>query len=408
VNALPLLVGLLLAGPLLRVFMIDSAYLLLLAMGLSQAEPDSAARLSTVEPPPRTTESYAVEAATSASGDWFVVGWSDGRLAILDGATGRTTRALEPPLSSVPWELAISHDGRRIAALDEDARLWIWAGSEAGGFLCIQRTQAVVLRQVHGYRFGAELAWSPRGDRLALSTQEGDVSLWTAEGVPLRTWRPAGRRWTTPFAWSPDGEQLLFAAGDRIRTRAAEDGAPVPGVPDLVCGSLISSFDIRPDGETVVTGHRTCYARVWRLADGARRAEFYCPDPIIFVEDDDLGAVAFSPDGSRCAWSSREGSWIWILDMETLELEAKSGYLNAHFFEALELEWSPTGERIWSAFECGGGWMNGFTIREGRLKKEYQGHGHVPRFGRKRGIWLNRDGITGLAPDGERLWARER
>ncbi len=161
---------------------------------------------------------------------------------------GRELVRLPMPGGTRLFSLAFSPDGRRIAAGDEDGRVWAWdaatgsvlhrttwddiayrlAFSPDGRLLAGMNRSRVQIRDAGDGRevlmlrgapsrwsdggFNPVLAWSPDGLSLASSNWDHSVSVWSGSGSPIP---PAGR-WETArsrlFAWRLGEAEAALAA----------------------------------------------------------------------------------------------------------------------------------------------------------------------------------------------------
>jgi WD40 repeat protein len=171
------------------------------------------------------------------------------------------------------WHIAFSSDGKTIASGSFDRTLKLW--DVASGRLlhsATGHTQGIVGLDIRS-----------RDGLIATGGDDGTIRLWGRDGAPLRTL--AAGQFVDVVAFAPDGEWLA-AGGRESHGRNA------------VFKQL---FGRRPDG-----GHGVS-ARIWRVRDGAMVAAFD-------RQEDDVVAVAISPDGSWFASGSDDGSVaLWRL-----------------------------------------------------------------------------------------------
>jgi eukaryotic-like serine/threonine-protein kinase len=198
---------------------------------------------------------------------------ADGRELLSASADGTVRRwdAESNQEAAVLWR-----GGATALARSPDGNLLAWVGNGQLRFWDVQRRKP----DSRGVGPAVALAFSPRGDRLAVGLETGAVSLWEADPargmigkLPLRAWYGSGRP-VVSLAFSPDGKALALALGPR-QEEPGVGKKPVLGGPQ---GS-------QEPGELIVREVSTDVVR-WR-APAAHTAG--------------IQAVAFSPDGTRLA-----------------------------------------------------------------------------------------------------------
>jgi WD40 repeat protein len=150
-------------------------------------------------------EPYNVyEVSFSPDGRALAGASSDGRITLLDAATGQVINEMTgfaAPLHS----LAYSPDGTQIAAGSEDGALQLWdAASGQVSFTLTGHTASV-----------NSLAFSPDGAWLVSAGSDESVIVWdTASGIPVGLLKGhSGPVWSVAFA--PDGAWLASGSEDR-------------------------------------------------------------------------------------------------------------------------------------------------------------------------------------------------
>ncbi|MCX5603778.1 helix-turn-helix domain-containing protein [Streptomyces phaeochromogenes] len=182
--------------------------------------------------------------------------------------------------------IALSPDGRTVAANSRDGKVRIW--SLPGG----QLRHTLV-----GYDSGEVAAFSPDGRTLAVASAGG-------AGAVITLWDPVtGRKLRTLTV--PDGSVRGMAFSPDGRTVAASSPRAVR-VWDVATGRLRHSFTsdpeavaFGPDGRTVSVAGRNGRVQLWDLATGRTRTAH---------NSRSKGAsVAFSPDGRTYAIARTDG-----------------------------------------------------------------------------------------------------
>jgi WD40 repeat protein len=142
----------------------------------------------------------------NGNGLWWVSRWSPdgttiastcpGKVAIWNAARGTLVR--EIVASVVVSQLQGSADGKWFASIAQDSpdvQLWTADGRLASAL------------KGHAGKVKA-IAWSPKGNRLASTADDGTVRLWQPEGGPVVVLKTQSSG-STSLAWSPDAARLV-------------------------------------------------------------------------------------------------------------------------------------------------------------------------------------------------------
>jgi RNA polymerase sigma factor (sigma-70 family) len=179
-------------------------------------------------------------------------GWQRPLLAVLEARTGKKVRELWTRRSNSVVSLAISRDGKTLAATAEDGAALVW--DLAGG----REKPGPALPRGTRYR----VAFTPDGKALVLASAGwSDIQKWA---------QPA-----------PGEVRLWDLSAGRERRRFVVD--PKSGVSGLV---------LAPDGDTVAVQVNNA-AGLWRLSTGRKLRDL--------KPGADVRCVAFSPDGRALA-----------------------------------------------------------------------------------------------------------
>ena len=331
-------------------------------------------------------------------------------MALLDARNGEPLHDLSPSFSDAVSCLEFSNAGARLAAAGYDRKLVLWTLSkdEEG----TEWRSSAVLEALPRYkgassgRVGYSLAWSPNEQLLAVTDGYGRGRLLAEDGTLIETWRGESPGGTTKVIWRADSDRLLIVDSATVYWRHGRTGVRLPLVEaggELTCPDPVVVMAVHPNGTQLVTGHRRRCARWWSLNSGTLLAEREFPPDVFDPERDEVAALAFDSTGKRLALSTREGSIVYVLDARSREILWESEWLGAHFWEAMELTWSPDDSRLWAAFECGGGDLYCFGPELGKDRITIESS-PIPRFGGSIGVLCTFEGLGAVRLDGERVW----
>jgi RNA polymerase sigma factor (sigma-70 family) len=200
---------------------------------------------------------------------------TDQTVRVWDLATGEQTMCLDGSPKGMTYSLAVSPDGKLLAAGDySDSTVFVW--NLATG----ERLHVLDLGKQPGQGVMC-LAFSPDGKMLAA----GETAL-NAKDSPASMGRI--------FCWNP-------VTGRKLAEFAAHERA-------------LSSLAFAPDSRTLAsTGWSNKVVRLWDAETGSKLFEWPCGWG--------SGDVAFSPDGKTLAWGGLNGIILWEIASKGIRRE---------------------------------------------------------------------------------------
>lgn len=242
------------------------------------------------------------------------------------------TRTAEQTLASEPGEftaMALSQDGRRLAAASTDSlgRIWDMAG---GG--------AMVVLEGHGGGV-VDIAFSPDGCRVATASEDGIAKLWdAARGSLLHVLQHEGP--VGGVAFSPDGSRVATGAADgTVKLWATANGSELTRAD---AGRPVASVRFAPDGSQLVTETRGEGWQLWRLEAAGLRSLGVVPAA-------GMAGLRFCPDGSSLVTVASAGPAQLLATSDRRVLAT----LGARDAAAADAAFSPDGRWVVTAGEDG-------------------------------------------------------
>jgi WD40 repeat protein len=207
-----------------------------------------------------TLETYtgAEHVAFSPDGRWIAAGLSGPHPALRVWPAVGSGTAVTLDTADVtygPQPPAFSGDSQWLASFKRGSSLMIWASSSWD----VARTWTLL-------GTGRALAFAPTGGRLAVAS-DGEAAIWDAEtGRKVATFPTPGSAEMREIAWSPDGQRLASSADDGVLLFwSASDGRLLASLYMLDSGG--DWLLVAPDGR--LDGSEAALTRLvaWRLGD---------------------------------------------------------------------------------------------------------------------------------------------
>ena len=260
----------------------------------------------------------AISVAFDPGGMHIAVGDNKGDLAIYEIATGERTYFAHL-LGDVMTGLAWSPRGDRIAVSGDKSPKLIAYPSMA------------VVATLNGHvRDVPQVRFSPDGRTLATASWDNSVKVWDAE---------TGALMTTMTPPAPAASATSDQAEDDPIVRAVTDTT------QKIFGS-VSRLSYSPDGARIATSgtvDREAVSRLWDVASGRELAKLSVPHANWGVDNED---VNFSPDGTRIAASNGGGGDVYLWDSGDHRLVAT---LMGHSAQVNAIKFSPDGSLLATA-----------------------------------------------------------
>ncbi len=264
--------------------------------------------LDTLRPVMRFSPHGAVaSAALSPDGKLLVTGSWDHSAKIWDAATGRAVRKLEGGHLGYVNTAEFSPDGREVLTASDDgtARLWNVQTGQLTGVSFIGHTGRVL---------GA--TFSPDGSRVLTVSADKTAKLWDRATGQLRQ-TLTGHDWAvTCGRFSPDGSRVVTGSQDTTAIIwDTETGDPLIELAGHT--APVTSVAFSPDGSRVLTGSQDYNVKLWdavvKNPDPNRKVQTGKEILSLAGHQQEVTAVAFSPDGRLALSSSRDGKAIvWL------------------------------------------------------------------------------------------------
>ena len=293
--------------------------------------------------------------------------WSPDGEYIAYHSTKRGGIWLMPALGGVARQLtsfgchpAWSRDGSMIAFQSESfhdmlqpyassAEIWV---VPAQGGTPEQITEAG--RPAGGHMFPS---WSGDGKRIAfLNANMESMQIWTitvaSRQLKQMTTGETGDK--ADVSYSPDGESIFFTAGMMLfKQHVSEDAGDPVGEPVKVADLGSAPFRhpaISTDGKKIAYSAWTVKSNVWSVPLSPRTHKA-AGQPVALTNELNSrnGLTAFSPDGSKIAFTSMRrgaGYQLWLMDADG----KNQAQLTTDPEAAYSPTWSPAGDQI--AFYC--------------------------------------------------------
>ncbi len=207
---------------------------------------------------------------------------------------------IERPIRS----LAISPDGKLLAAGDQSGRLIVWN---------MQNLQPVYSIAAHEGRL-LQLAFSPNSQQLATSSYSGEVRLWKAsDGEKIKS-LAASKFEITRLVFISD--QLLACSGDDVTLWNVDSGQQSAV---LTTGYAPGrALALSANQQLLVFGDKDGGLKIWDIAANgiAAGASLYSSAAEISFSSDNLSVAVYSPDRTLRIWDMASRKLVQVIDAD--------------------------------------------------------------------------------------------
>lgn len=243
--------------------------------------------------------------ALSPDGRRVAAGETSGRVRLADTATGRLIATLAGHRNYV--SMVFSDDGRRIATYGGDGQIRIW-DTETGEQLAEFPAATVT-----------SLAWRADGRRIAVGDSVGRVLVWDVGSGKQVALLGKHENQVESVAFSPDGRRI--ASGDYDGTVQVWDAETGHRTATLTGHTAwVTTLAFSPDGHRIVSGGYDRVPRVWDAESGRRTA-------VLEGHTGSIRSLSFSPDGRRIVSGGYDGTvrvWATETGRQTATLGSRS------------------------------------------------------------------------------------
>jgi len=235
--------------------------------------------------------------------------------------------------ASVHW-LNFKADNKRLYSIDTNNTLITWNLAQTS------RLRTPLLGANQSTINITQLAFSPKGQQMALATSDDTIILWDLINNKRLGVLSGHQEDVSSVAYSPNGKRLISGSRDNLVilwdiNQQQPIGQPLAGHTDI-----INSVAFSPDGQRIASASDDQSIRIWAVDTGELLGQ-----PLT-GHNAAVQSIAFSPDGQQLA----SGGWddkviLWSVSNQTPIGDPFTGHQDAVY----NVTFSPDGQYIASA-----------------------------------------------------------
>ncbi len=213
-------------------------------------------------------------------------------------ADGTLLRSLALPTEGAVFSVAFSPDGTLLASGHADHWIRLWRVADGTLWQSFHHDLTENRRVIFALPW-LRVSFSPQGDLLASTSENGTMRLWK---MPDGQDAGSGEGWATGMVFSPDGRLLAGAGGRVVGVLSLERGKMVY----LLKGHEkdVNAVAFSPDGKILASGADDATVRLWRVSNGSLLRTLDKGEWIVL-------SLAFSPDGTLLAAGTGDDISLW-------------------------------------------------------------------------------------------------
>lgn len=230
----------------------------------------------------------------SADGATLAIALADGKVSLVDAASGKTKRALDGHRGLPATGLMFAPDGKTLSTVGRDSVLRQW-NVATGKELRALSVHESAIRSVAG---------SADGKWLATGGEDTRIAIWNTATGKLARMLEGHVGFVNALAFSP-ATQILASGGEDARIILWNPNKGEQKAVLLGHAGPVTALQFSPNGKILASVGKDHTARLWNVASGRQMQ-------ILQGASRSLKSIAFSPDGTRLVGGGDDGLlYVW-------------------------------------------------------------------------------------------------